>query len=388
MAFVWVWLIINRLFNPKLLIAKNVSTNQKKIMKNSIFVIGAGATRAVSNNEELPSPLATDFFKEEYLKHFDEAEYGEFESSELNQIITHYFSDKESVNIEEIYSFLEFIENGFYDNFFEKNFIEKAKNQLLEYLFYLFNYEIKYDKSYYTQIIDKFKDGDSIISFNWDLVIDEILIKSKKGRKLTNSLDEIINPLKTLENKDYESLAYNNLHKGYFLKMHGSINWSACTNTKCLRNQVPFIYSIPTDYTHSEWNCNYCGSKNEMMLMPPHINKKFNNNRIFSLQAKIAYNKINTAGKIFIIGYSFPEFDFEASALFRKSKLKIGESNNGFTSHLEEIHIVDPSTSNKQFMEKIESIFGLKNQLNSFGNKIKLITYENIDEFMAKNYAV
>ena len=352
---------------------------------NTIYILGAGASRAVTTDSKLPSPLATDFFKEKYIKanwlgKFPSSDYS---NTKLYKLVSRYFGKKDDINIEEVYSFLDFISNSFYSTYSEKLDIQTAKHELLEYLFHILYYGVEYSSNHYDKIVENLKIGDSIITFNWDLMIDQLLINSEQGKIIHDSLNEIINPTNSFGNNDYDTLAYNNLHKGYFLKMHGSINWAICGNNECHRHSIPFIFNLDKEIYLPMWNCNYCGCKLEMLLMPPHVHKNFRANRIFNLQAKIAYEKIYTAKEIIIIGYSFPEFDFEVNSLFRKAKLT--HDDDGSELFLNTIHLVDPAVNSKKFVEKIENIFGVKRSNETYGHEIKLKTYESLDIFI-KSY--
>lgn len=353
---------------------------------NTIFILGAGASRAVTTSSKLPSPLATDFFKENYIKanwpgKFPSSDYS---NTKLYELVTHYFGKKDDINIEEVYSFLDFIANSYYSTYSEKLDIQMAKHELLEYLFHILYFEIEYSSKHYNKIVENLKSGDSIITFNWDLMIDEVLLNNKQGKIIHDSLNEIINPTNSFGNNDYDTLAYNNLHKGYFLKMHGSINWAICENNQCHRHNIPFIFNPKKEIYLSLWNCNYCGGKLEMLLMPPHVHKNFRANRIFNLQAKIAYEKIYTARDLIIIGYSFPEFDFEVNSLFRKAKL--AHDDEGSELFLKTIHLVDPATKSRKFVQKIQNIFGVKRSNQTHGHQVQFKTYESLDIFIKSYY--
>lgn len=353
---------------------------------NTIYILGAGASRAVTVNSKLPSPLATDFFKEKYIKTNWPGKYpnSTYSNTKLCELVSHYFGKKDDINIEEVYSFLDFISNSFYSTYSEKSDIQMAKHELLEYLFHILYYEVEYNSTHYETIVKNLKDGDSVITFNWDIMIDQLLSKSKKGKRLHDSLNEIINPTNSFANNDYDTLAYNNLHKGYFLKMHGSINWAICENNQCHRHSIPFIFNPEKEIYLPIWNCNYCGGKLDMLLMPPHVHKNFRANRIFNLQAKIAYEKIYTAKEIIIIGYSFPEFDFEVNSLFRKAKL--GHDNEGSELFLQTIHLIDPAIKSRNFVQKINKIFGIQRSIETHGHKVELKTYESLDIFVKSHF--
>lgn len=369
-----------------------------------IFILGAGASRHSTKKLSVSMPLARDFFKSEFVNELWPMNYLKeeaFANSELVTTLSHYFSVKftkykkgkdylvkidSSVNIEEVFSFLEFILEGSYKEYNEKSVIEKSKKQLIFYLQNALDYftTLDFDKSLYTKIINSLKAGDSIITYNWDLLIETCLESSKKGKVLLNSLAGLINPLNEITNSDYDKLAYTNLHKGYFLKMHGSINWSYCTNPNCTRHSIPFTFNYIDTIFMELWNCNFCGSALEPMILPPHLHKTYRKNRLYSLQANIAYQKLSTAKEIVVIGYSFPDFDFEANSIFRKCRMPYDMAKQGDQTFLERIVIVNPEVNNPQYLLKIEDIFGLKNSRKIYGQHVELKTFPSIESFLKK----
>jgi hypothetical protein len=377
-----------------------------------VFILGAGASKYVTLQSEINMPLAREFFQSKYINEFWSANHifkSSFANSELLQFLIHYFSVthknnfftttvtakenytrkqydsyiESSINIEEVFSFIEFIEQGFYD-LEDREFVRKSKFQLLEYLFNVLKYMIEdgYDETLYKKIINSLDKGDTIITYNWDLLLDNTLLNQKKGKELLENLKGLINPFDTFNINDYDKVAYKDFHKGYYLKQHGSINWACCTNKECVRNSVPFVFDPTSDIYIDLWHCNYCGSLLELMLLPPHVHKTYKYNRFFSLQAKIALDKMRTARELVIIGYSFPEFDFETNSLFRKSRMSVAESKNRTTSWLKNIVIVNPEVYSQVYLNKVIDLFGLKNSKRYYGNKVELIKFDNVDEFI------
>ena len=349
-------------------------------------------------------PLAREFFIPKYLNELWPANYikkDSFSYSDLLNIISHFFSaefkkykkEKDylveigtNVNIEEVFSFLDFVIESQYEEFDEKIIIQKSKKELISYVQSALDYftTLNFDKKLYKRIISSLAEGDSIMTYNWDLLIETCLIRTKKGKELLSSLKEIINPISEFTINNYDDTAYNNLHKGYFLKLHGSINWAYCSRQSCLRHSVPFVYGLVDTIFITNWSCDYCGGALEPMLLPPHIHKTYKNNRLFSLQASIAYRKLSTAKEIIVIGYSFPDFDFEANSIFRKARLSY-ESAKHSQAFLQNVVIVNPEVNNPEYCLKVENIFGIKKSKKIYGQSVNLIKYSSINDFL-KNH--
>jgi hypothetical protein len=373
---------------------------------NRIFILGAGASRFSTNKLEIPMPLARDFFNSVYVNELWTGNWikeNSFSNSSLLKIIDQYFSAsykkfikekkyhflriKSYINIEEVFSFLEFINQGYADIFDEKTIVHKARIELFQFIQSSLNHFTlqPFNTVLYDTIIRSFKEGDSIITYNWDLLVESSLRTNQKAKKLFNSLNTILNPLTAITNKDYYSIGLENLHKGYFLKLHGSINWGTCSSPTCLRHSIPFIFNLDEETGADYWDCDYCGSPLELMLLPPHVHKTYKINRLYSLQAKIAYHKLNTAREIIIIGYSFPDFDFEANSLFRKARLSFSEVGQS-ELFLQKVVIVNPQVKSPQYLNKVKDLFGLKNPIKYYGNEVQLETYSSVDTFL-KNFS-
>lgn len=185
------------------------------------------------------------------------------------------------------------------------------------------------------RIIDEKNDFVSVITTNWDILLD-------------NSLHNEIQKLPNVQNASFagvidyccyiSSLRKRNeqikpglfaLGKGAFnmklLKLHGSMNWLQCP--KCQRLYVKFYNKHPGGYLAHNQYCRHCVSnfktspKLDSKLVPnmimPTFLKDLNN-----FQVKLIWQnagiELAEASKIVFIGYSLPEADFELRQLLAR----------------------------------------------------------------------
>lgn len=363
-----------------------------------VFILGARASKYATRDLDIPIPLAREFFKSEYVNNLwpnNHLKKYSFANSSLSQFIHGFFNAKSkknfspkryllninsSINIEEVYSFLQVLAQGNYYFHDEILLINKAKRELIEFLFYVLeDYHNKpYDKQLYSKITNSLTDDDTIITYNWDCLIDSALSTSVIGRELLKNTNNLINPRINNDEGDYDNVAFKNFHQPYFLKLHGSINWYSCNDKSCVRHNIPVVFDITGKLT-CYWHCDYCGSLLDLMILPPHAHKSYKTNRFFSLQAKVASDKLKVADELIIIGYSFPDFDLEANALFRRACVEYVDLE--WFRKEKRIVIVNPDISSAYYLEKIHNLF-LINKTKRKPENLQL--YKSIDEFLKK----
>ena len=362
--------------------------------KRRVFVLGAGASKHATRDLEIPIPLAREFFQSKYVNLLWKNNHLKnycFYNTSLNKFIQGFFNAKSKknftekkfytdidskINIEEVYSFLEFIEQGDYYFNDEILLVNKAKKELLEFLFSVLEdyHHQPFDKSLYKNLANSLTENDTVITYNWDCIIETVLKENLIGKELLNNTHNLLIPPQSNSNTDYGDYAFNNYHKPYFLKLHGSINWYNCKDKTCVRHSIPAVFDINGDMGDG-WTCDYCGSLLNLMIIPPHAHKSYRTNRVFSLQAKIASNKLQNSDEIIIIGYSFPDFDFEANSLFRRAIIEY-EDLDWYKSS-KNIIIVNPETKDSNYIDKVSNLFSLEN-----AEKKKILkTFSSIDDF-------
>jgi NAD-dependent SIR2 family protein deacetylase len=178
------------------------------------------------------------------------------------------------------------------------------------------------------------KHHDTIITFNYDLVIDRAL--RAMGLRVSYHLPES----EQLSTETSVSV----------LKLHGSVNWAACE--LCGGAQVTPI-DQPVISTKVSSKCSKCDQILRPLLIPPSWNKAgsdmFGADAVTTLWSE-AENALATATRICVIGYSVPETD----AFFRYL-LTLALSRN---HHLHALIVIDPSSAvDEKYQTFLEPIF-------------------------------
>ena len=161
---------------------------------------------------------------------------------------------------------------------------------------------------------------DSVITFNYDLVLERELAEMS-----------ILPVYSCGPNASYSQKFGGERNQVSLLKLHGSLNWAICR--KC--NRLYYLrYSQYLVKNLSEHTCEQCREAiSSFLIVPPTWNKGTEQEFIRHVWSA-ALNELKQAGRIFIIGYSFPESD-----QFFKYMLGSALAHN---ENLVEIVIVNP----------------------------------------------
>jgi hypothetical protein len=302
--------------------------------ERTVFVLGAGASYGdtlvdFGDDKETTCriPLTNQFFRPEFLE--GEIEAIKRDYSDLLEYVKANWNNNwplgsgrwEHLNLEDVFTSLA-IENEFAPSDTD----EKAKtqlrlNSLKKYIRKLIgrNSLNKYGK-FTRQLVENLKTQDSIITFNYDLLIDEAFIRKHSG---AGSLHYEKFSVKLLGRSLRDPKAKPpRADQGLYLKMHGSLNWFLCTNNLCPNSEKPWVV---TDVTHClamsqhgvDYTCLYCAGLLTPYLIPPLLNKLVLRDKISRNIWSNALAILRSASKIVIIGYSFPATDFYSEWLFR-----------------------------------------------------------------------
>jgi hypothetical protein len=227
-------------------------------------------------------------------------------------------------------------------------------------------------------------DKDTIITFNWDLLLDNVLNRmpilqsyqenTKDLRKYkSGQYYRFILDLSAIGEKTWDSVFIREPYRewnspaGYYLKVHGSIDWYYCSNESCrfFRKVFPVLNPSVTYY------CSECHEQLERLLIPPVLNKEYKQypllRRIWNLAAK----EISLAEEIVIWGYSMPPTDFYSAWLLRQCQKK----------SLMKLTIINPAVKTKNntvasgFVRHFYELFRRKIEKDS------LFLFENFSDF-------
>jgi hypothetical protein len=172
---------------------------------------------------------------------------------------------------------------------------------------------------------------DSVISFNYDLVLEREM--SGIG----------VRPVYECTGAAYYE-GFPEARVGLkLLKMHGSVNWLLCQRCDVLWAFAPERAKVPEVPGALCPSCKQLGLST--LIVPPTWNKGIEAKFILPVW-KHVLAELTSAGRIFIIGYSFPESD-----QFFKYLLGLALSKN---TSLTEIHVVSDSL---KIRERFEALF-------------------------------
>ncbi len=293
----------------------------------TLFVLGAGATRACSFVDASKSPcippLDADFFTQ--LQRVRNPKHQSLISDVMKDVVT-IFGHNFSVSLETVFATLEhtirMIKTTGSKRAFKREDLEDMRDRLLQAIAVVMEESItepgKAGASKHTPrecdhfrrlVKDRLQPRDDIISFNYDCVIDHALHAhgdnkwnarhgygfglGPRGRSLEG--DTHWNPSSPAPKPETVHL----------YKLHGSLHfqWESEKSSRVTLKQRPYTKQNGTP---------------RFRIIPPESNKAYDKG-LFAGLWKGAATAIGRAKQIVVIGYSLPPTDMHATALFRTS---------------------------------------------------------------------
>lgn len=289
-----------------------------------MIVLGAGATRGaefVGDREEPPlclPPLNTDFFTQ--LQRITAAKHERDISNVLEDVLTLY-GPNFSLTLEQYFTQLEAmiatIEASCSSTV--KLSPERLRNmraRLLNALSAVLEQSADVAKAnskarsspcaYHAQLVSLLKPRDTVISFNYDCVIDHALRTSGDGKWSSRYGYCFPNPDRVEGSHAWDAPNVPTRHNRSInlLKLHGSLNW------------FPFPADERWPIRLRERPYKQAGNK-EFEIIPPEYVKSFDRRPIFKRLWTNAELAIRKAKTIVFIGFSFTPTDLHVEALFR-----------------------------------------------------------------------
>ena len=185
----------------------------------------------------------------------------------------------------------------------------------------------------YDLLVLRLQSRDTIITFNWDLLLDERLnrgpilqnyyLRSKEHEKYrTGHYFQFLLDFTGLGEKTWhgafvrEPYSDWNPSTGYYLKVHGSIDWYFCSNESCrfFRKVFPVLDLDKIYY------CSECHEPLERLLIPPVLNKGYHRYPLIRRIWNLASREVSSAEELIIWGYSMPPTDYYSAWLLRQCR--------------------------------------------------------------------
>ena len=307
---------------------KNTSSSK------TVYFLGAGMSAASDFN----LPCLRDFFKGTFKKE---------KYPDLCSFIEKHFPDTklEALNLEEVVTFLDLSidEFGRFGNEVTPN-LYNARNEFSKLVYDRLSYGPIGDRNWcgkHKRFLEKLNEQDSIITLNYDLILENTLFEVQKfwkpeDSKILHRMYALLESTTRLFGGDRPTIYEKHKSLGHLLKLHGSINWFYCPREMCTHHQAfyPDWIHEKTVLTSPGDLCKACGTPLAPVIIPPTISKSFLEFPKLGFLWSLAYRELNKADKIVIMGVSFTPSDYYLSWLFKSA---IAEREN----NLLEIEIVN-----------------------------------------------
>lgn len=213
---------------------------------------------------------------------------------------------------------------------------------------------------------------DTILTLNYDLIADRALFNLEKDDKngkvpqdsRMGKLQPLLSELRISADSP-PSLIPREQETGFYIKLHGSLDWLYCPTAGCRNNTNLFAIEISGFPEQKAGNpCRFCGAAVKSFIIPPVATKRLEDRGRMAFLWNLALRELTQADCITLIGFSLAPSDFELRWLLRQSvELREGRPLT--------INIVNKNGAHR------------KQSRNVFpGNNVSIEEYECIDDFL------
>lgn len=311
--------------------------------KKRVLILGAGASAA----SDFHLPVMSGFF---------EPNQGAY--PELFRFLNWFYPNIsiDDYNLEEVLAFLELSKTRLPIWGVERSApklpnYETIYDQVLAYVTERLKIPAKKTCSLHQRLFERLASSDTVLTLNYDLIADQTLLevepKNPNGRPDPNCRMEKLEGLlqeKSLYGGDLQppSLMPREREWGFYLKLHGSLDWLYCPTVGC-RNHVN-IFSLSasrlSEGQETGQPCRFCGAALRTMIVPPIATKRLEDRGRTSFHWNLALRELRSAKDVVIIGLSLAPSDFELRWLLRESLSMISTDI--------QLHIVNTNPSHRE----------------------------------------
>lgn len=299
---------------------------------STVYVIGAGASHGdslISESQHVsppPPPLTNGFFNSALLGALG---YTSAEQ-ELQDVIsyvrkTRLWGDKfgegtwTGLNLEELFTSVE-VEREFHSPESDHGArLLLLRNALIRYIRGVLGRCTKGARGRYHDLLGTgLKLDDSVVTFNWDLLLDLQFVDKRRVYRHYNNFLRCV-PVSMAG--DILSIVQG---EGMLLKLHGSLNWFRCGNPKCqasaaLNFQENLFLSLEWAAGSVEVTCWQCGSVMSQIIVPPLLRKPIVDDPVIRSAWGLAQERLAAASKVVVVGFSAAPTDFYAAWLLNST---------------------------------------------------------------------
>lgn len=312
-----------------------------------VYILGSGSSIGHSRGK-FPSIL--DFFSLAYKQGYHSLEefkrIDEFAKQFLGKNI---FTAKSRIDIEEFFTLVEIeVERSHSPSLLH---IKNKLLQLIQRLLLDLGEKLDSKTSEYDFFIEKLREKDTVITYNWDILLDNKLDRkailenwyqkiSRSNRKITlKHYENFVVKISAFSEATRANIAVNapyeewNPDHGFYIKAHGSVDWYYCANEACRAFRKVF----PVQNLRSRHYCSECHEELNCLIIPPVLNKGYRNYPMIRKLWNLASKEIASSSELIIWGYSLPPTDFYTSWLIRQAR----------KGHINKITLINPEVVTK-----------------------------------------
>ncbi|MXY36405.1 MAG: hypothetical protein F4052_03790 [Dehalococcoidia bacterium] len=307
-----------------------------------VVVLGAGATRgsAVSRERLVKPPLNADFFTQ--VQRIASEKHVAKVRAVINDVVQ-MFGANFSLTMEDYFTHLESFEvmNNLVPRSsrgISQDDIRTMRDNLMALLAAVLEESTDVSKrevehcEYHANIIEQLEVRDTLISFNYDCVVDHALRRTASGRWSAKYGYAFSDPVRVHQHEYWDSedaptKAGKSLH---LLKLHGSINW-----------QLSPHQPVETDEIRLKQRLYQQRGVPRFSIIPPAFAKDVTTDPTFRVLWANAERAIRQAEVIALVGFSFPPTDRHVDSLFRLAR-------TGSKGSLRSLVIANPSEADRR----------------------------------------
>jgi len=215
------------------------------------------------------------------------------------------------------------------------------------------------DSAVHRELLKHVRQGDTIITFNYDTVIEESFPSDAAWDPGDGyAVDASGKTLSWAKGwREKRQLTSRKKSRVYLLKLHGSVNWTLYKTNKMRLKPRPYVVRARRGAPVSD----------KCSILPPGWHKRIDRNPYRHLWRK-ARLKCEMCSTLAVIGYSLPETDLLAQALFSEvSRLRAARGR-----FLKNLYVADP---NESVRSRLVSLF-----LPALGPQGRVYRYDDIEQ--------